>query len=502
MPRTKKQAPSASSPTVESSLPQLEGFDAWLEAEMEKWRVPGVAVAVVHKGDVVLSKGYGWRDVDKKLPVTPETLFAIGSCSKAFTTFDIALLAQEGKLDWDKPVRNYLPTFRLYDPVASENATPRDITSHKTGLPRHDFMWYGSPFTRDELFDRLQYIQPNTAFRSSYYYQNLMYMTAGILVGRVAGSSWEQFTQERIFDRLGMKDSNFSVADSEKSSNASLPYDIRDDKVVAVPFRNLDNCGPAGSINSNLVDMLKWLKLHMTGKHEGEELLPQAALKEMHSPQTIIPTTPDMLWTEYDDVKHTTYALGWAVQAYRGRTMVRHTGGIDGFITVVSFLPDDDIGVIILTNLDGNNLSSVIHFDLYDRLLGLERQPWSERIETFFNKLREQGEKGKQEALASARKRTKPSHAVADYAGTYTHPAYGDFKVTFDGKGLEATYNGLEATLTHHHYDVFQMQGKKNFDFFLLVQFDSDIQGNVSGITAQLEPTVEPIRFTRSSGGE
>ncbi|MEP7293964.1 MAG: serine hydrolase domain-containing protein, partial [Chloroflexota bacterium] len=283
----------------------LEGFDGWIEAEMAKWQIPGVAVAIVYKGEVVLSKGYGWRDVNRQLPVTPETLFAIGSCSKAFTTFDIALLVEEGKLDWDKPVRSYLPTFRLYDPVASEQATPRDITSHKTGLPRHDLVWYGSPHTRDELFDRLQYIQPNTPFRSRYYYQNLMYMTAGILVGRVAGTSWEQFTQERILDKLGMNDTNFSVTESEKSANASLPYELYEEEVVAIPFRNLDNAGPAGSINSNLVDMLRWLRLHMTGKHEGEQLLPQAALRQTHTPQTISPITPDLLWSEYHEVEHT-----------------------------------------------------------------------------------------------------------------------------------------------------------------------------------------------------
>lgn len=498
MPRKKKDSVSEVVP-----VPQLEGIDEWIETERKKWRVPGVAVAVVYKGKVVHAKGYGLRDVKQKLPVTPETLFAIGSCSKAFTTFDIALLVQDGKLDWDTPVRSYLPTFRLYDPVASEQATPRDITSHKTGLPRHDFMWYGSPFTRDELFDRLQYIQPNTPFRSKYYYQNLMYMTAGILVGRVAGSSWEQFTQERILDRLGMKDTNFSVSESEKASNASLPYDIHDDKVVAIPFRNLDNAAPAGSINSNLVDMLKWLKLHMTGSHEGEELLPPAALKELHTPQTVIPITPDVLWSECPEVEHTTYALGWASQTYRGHTMVRHTGGIDGFISVVSFLPNDDMGVIILTNLSGSNLSSVIHFELYDRLLGLGSLPWSDRIKDFGDKQQAQGEKGRQEAIDSAKKGTSPSHDLAAYAGTYTHPAYGDFKVTYSRKkGLEAVYNGIETTLNHHHYDVFQMQGKKDSDLFLLVQFDSDFQGNVACLTAPLEPTVEPLRFTRSSGGE
>lgn len=490
--------------TKQKTTPQtlLEGFDEWLEKEMATWKIPGVAIAIIYKGEVILSQGYGWRDVEKQLPVTPETLFAIGSCTKAFTTFDIALLVEKGKLNWDTPVRNYLPAFRLYDPIASAEATPRDIVSHKTGLPRHDFMWYGSSYTRDELFNRLQYIQPNTPFRSRYYYQNLMYMTAGVLVEEVTGTSWEQFTQKHILDRLGMNDSNFSVSVSEKAENASLPYELRDDAVVAVPFRNIDSIGPAGSINSNLVDMLKWLKLHMTCKHEGEELLPYAALKEMHTPQTISPITPDLLWHEYHDVEHTTYALGWASQTYRGHTMIRHTGGIDGFISSVSFLPHEDIGVILLTNLDGNAGANVIHYHLYDRLLGLDHLPWSERVKNFFDKQKEKGEQAKQEAIASAKPGTSPSHPLADYAGTYEHPAYGMLKVVYDGIGLEVSRDGIEFRLTHHHYDVFQLQGKNNFDMFLLVNFTSDTQGNIQRFSAGFEPMVEPIIFERSSGGE
>ena len=259
---------------------------------MAKWQVPGAAVAVIYKGEVVLSQGYGLRDVAKNLPVTPETLFAIGSCTKAFTSFDIALLVEEGKLGWDTPIREYLPDFRMYDPVATEQMTARDITSHRSGLPRHDFLWYGSSFDREELYRRLQYLKPNKPFRSGYEYQNLMFMLAGYLVGKVTGTSWEAFTQQRILDRLGMSDTNFSVSVSETAANAALPYEFKDESVQAIPFRNIDNVAPAGSINSNLVDMVKWLALHMQGD---ESFLPGAALKQMHAPHTPIPVTPDQL---------------------------------------------------------------------------------------------------------------------------------------------------------------------------------------------------------------
>ena len=476
------------------TIPVLEGFENWLEAEMAKWNVPGVAVAVIHKGEVVLSKGYGLRDVEKNLPVTPETLFAIGSCTKAFTSFDIALLVEEGKLAWDTPIREYLSDFRMFDPVASEQMTARDLASMRGGLPRHDFLWYGSSFSREALYQRLQYLQPNKPFRSGYEYQNLMFMLAGYVVGKVAGTSWEAFTQERIMDRLGMSDTNFSVSVSETAANASLPYELRGVAVEAIPFRNIDNVAPAGSINSNLVDMLKWLRLHMQGD---DSFLPKDALKRMHAPHTVIHVTPDLLWSEYPEVEHTAYALGWVSQTYRGHTMIRHGGGIDGFISSVSFLPHDDIGIIILTNLGENALVPAIHFNLCDRFLGLGQLPWSDRIKGFEDKLKAAGEEGKQKTIASRILGTRPSHALADYAGTYEHPGYGTLTIRLDDDALKVKTILLDLNLAHHHYDVFTLTGKGEVEMFMLTSFASDLTGKVVSFSAPFEPNGAPIIFVR-----
>lgn len=326
-----------------------------------------------------------------------------------------------------------------------------------------------------------------------------MYMTAGLLVGRTDGTSWETFTQKRVLDTLGMKDTNFSVTESEKSGNAALPYETRDENVVAVPYRNIDNVAPAGSINSNLVDMLKWLRLHMTGKHEGTELLPFAAIKEMHSPHTIMPITPETVMYEYTDVGHMAYGLGWASSVYRGKMMVWHTGGIDGFSALVSFMPNEDIGVILLTNLGGNSGMSPIYYQLYDRLLGLEALPWSERVKAFVDKAKGAGAKAKQDVIDSAKPNTSPSHLLADYAGSYEHPAYGTMTVTYDGERLEMSGKTLGFKLTHHHYDVFRLEGKDDDgdEMFLLVQFASDLNGEIQRFSAGFEPTVAPIVFQR-----
>ena len=195
--------------TALATAQKLDGFDAFANQELRDWKCDGFAIAVVKDGKVILSKGYGLRDVKKNLPVTEKTLFAIGSSTKSFTVTSMGVLVDQGKLDWDKPVRDYLPDFRLWDQFATERMTPRDLVTHRSGLPRHDLMWYNSPFSREELFSRLRYLEPNKDFRTTFQYQNLMFMTAGYLAGHVAGTSWEQLVHDVIFEPLGMTSLEF-----------------------------------------------------------------------------------------------------------------------------------------------------------------------------------------------------------------------------------------------------------------------------------------------------
>ncbi len=471
----------------------LAGFDEYIAAEIEKYHTPGLAVAIVYKGEVVLSKGYGLRDVDKNLPVTPETVFAIGSCSKAFTTLAMAQLVEDGKLDWDKPVKNYIPSFKLYDPVASDHMTPRDLVCHRSGLPRHDSMWYGAAFSRAELFERLQYLQPSQPFRYVFQYQNLMYMAAGYLVEAVAGMSWEEFTQKRILDPLGMTSSNLSVEDSKTLENASQPHAYKDKQIKTIPFRNLDAIAPAGSINSNLVDMLKWLKMHMAGD---ETLLPKDKLKALYDPHVFMPILPENPVYGYNEIGYSSYALGWAVQMYRGHQMIRHTGGIDGFITSVSFLPDDDLGVIVFGNESGTNLPVTVTLNIYDRFFGLDVIPWSERIQQKADEAEKMGAQAKEKFAAARVSGTQPSHPLSDYAADYAHPGYGTVSVTQNGDALQAKFNHYNLAVTHYHYDTFEMN---NDDLNLVGSFSTDPGGKIAQLSLPLEPTVAPIVFTRAN---
>ena len=210
------------------------------------------------------------RNVEENLPVTPNTIFAIGSSSKAFTATSAAIAVEDGKLEWDKPVREYLPTFKMKDDFASERMTLRDLLCHRSGLPRHDLSWYNTPATREQIIDRVRYLEPTSDFRTNFQYQNLMYMTAGYLAGLVDGTTWEELVRERIFKPLGMTHSQFSVEDSQKSDNYALPYNEKDDKVKKIEFRNIDTVGPAGSINSNVVDMIEWVRLQLKKGKVGE----------------------------------------------------------------------------------------------------------------------------------------------------------------------------------------------------------------------------------------
>lgn len=483
--------------SAQQAKERLKGFDEFAAKTLEAWKTPGAAVAVIADGEVVHSAGYGLRDVAKNLPVTPETLFAIGSCTKAFTAFDLGLLVDEGKLAWNTPVQHKLPTFRLKDSVATATANAKDLLMHRTGLPRHDNAWYGSPHNREELMERLHTFQPSLGFREAFQYNNLMYMAAGYLAGHVGGSSWETLTKERIFDPLGMTHSNFSVHVSEKADNAAQPYLWTHDAATLVPFRDLDHIAPAGAINSNLIDMAPWLLMHLNGGvHNGKQIIKPETLKQMHAPHIAMPLPPESPWITYPVVQNTTYALGWAGQTYRGRTMVRHTGGIDGFITFVSFLPEEGVGTIIFTNVGLDLPAAALHCHVYDRLLDLDQPDWNERMKLHYAKLNEMGEKAKAGFIDTRKPDTQPAHPLADYAGEYEHAGYGKITVSVDGTRLVATFNGITYTGDHHHYEVFRLENEDR-EMLLPVMFTGGFGGEIAGVQIPLEPTVEPILFAR-----
>lgn len=477
-------------------------FSAFVLKTLAEWKVPGVGIAVVKGEKIILAEGYGLRDVPNKLPVTPRTIFAIGSSSKAFTATALGILMDEGKLDWDKRVRDYLPTFRLQDESAAAQMTPRDLLCHRSGLARHDLAWIGSAFSRKELFDRMRFLEPNADFRSIFQYNNFMFMTAGHLAGEVTGSTWEDVVRTRIFEPLGMKDSYFSVEESRKKPDVSFPYGEKEDKAIELPFRNLDAMGPAGSINSNVLDMAQWVLLNLNkGKTGDKQVISEARLAEIHSPQMVIQESAFRILEKFPEMFTSSYGLGWIITQYRGHTWIHHGGNVDGFTAFVTFFPRDDIGVVVLSNMNGSFVPEIIALNVADRLLELDQVPWSGRYMEIRDKGKAQSEKRKAEADKDRKTGTRPSHPLEDYAGEYVHPAYGPLAVLKDGDGLRMTRNGMTFTATHYHYDVFDISTEAiGTKLTFKASFALDLKGSVASVSVPfaLTPGVKDIVFTRT----
>lgn len=477
----------------------LAGFDEFVEQVREAWQIPGLAVAIVQDGKVIHARGYGFRDLERKLPVTPDTLFAIGSVTKSFTVTVLGTLAEEGKFDWDKPVREWLPGFRLHDAMAAERTTPRDLVTHRSGLPRHDLLWYGSSLTRQEMFARLRYLEPSRDFRSAYQYQNLMFLTAGILAEQLSGMKWEELIRQRILAPLEMSRSNFSVAASQRDENFSWPYAKIKDEVRRVPFRVLDEIGPAGSINSSVAEMSRYLLLHLgKGKYGEKTVVSESFVAQMQMPQMVIqqPQT-------FEEVGHTSYGMGLFVTQYRGVKLVHHGGGIDGFIALISLLPQKNVGVVVLTNLSPNAAPPVITYSVFDRLLGLEPVNWLERVREQEKKQRDAAEEARKRRLTPRQEGTRPSHAPESYAGEYEHPGYGVVAIANSGEKLTARFNSFTAPLEHFHFDVFQApELPANPLSEMKFTFAMDARGEIDRVSAPLETGVPEIVFTRRPKAE
>jgi CubicO group peptidase (beta-lactamase class C family) len=476
-------------------LAKLKGFEAFVNRILAEHKVPGVAISIVKDGKLLYAQGFGLKDIQNGLKVTPHTLFGIGSCSKAFTATTMGILVDEGKLEWDKPVRYYMPTFTLSDPVTSEQMKARDLVCHRSGLPRHDKMWYKSPLSRRELFDRLRYLDFSRGFREVYQYNNLMFMTAGILVESVAGGPWEEFARKRILDPLGMTETNFSVEDSRKAADFALPYQESNGKAEAVPFCNVDAIAPAGAINSNVLDMARWVLMNLnkgTFGDKGEKrIISEAALAQIHSPQVVIPDSP-----KYDELFYGSYAMGWRIGAYRGHLLVFHGGSIDGFSATVSMMPKAGIGIVLLNNLEDAAINATLAYNIYDRLLGMNPIDWNARINEDQAKAKADAEKTKKESEKDRKPDTKPSHPLEDYVGTYEHPAYGPFAIRKDEDHLAAEFHSMTFALSHFHYDTFLLKNDlAGLDERLTFIIDS--RGDIGSLAIKLEPAVKEIVFQR-----
>lgn len=473
----------------------LSGFDKIVKDGLEGLKVPGAAMAVVVEDEIVFCEGWGFRDAENKVPLTADTLMAIGSSSKAFTTFAMGALVDQGKLDWEAPVRTYIPWFKLYDSFASERLTPRDLVTHRSGLPRHDLLWYNNlEITREELVRRLAFLEPTADLRTRFQYNNLMFLTAGYLVETLTGKSWEKSLKDLVLSPLGMARTNFSVIDSQKDDNFAFPYREEKGKFIRMPFRDITTVGPAGSINSTVREMAQWVMVHLNnGKYMGKQILNRQTVQDMHLAHMPTGGTPALR-----EVTPADYGLGWFVDSYRGHRRFHHGGNIDGFSALVSVLPDDSVGFVVLTNMNGTALPELLVRHASDLILGAEDRNWIAQAVA----RRAQGEQAEKEAEKNKGTRqvkgTKPAHDIDQYTGIYHHPGYGDLEVSLNDKKLSFIFNAITTPLEHWHYETFN-GGEADDPTFkdFKINFRTDVNGRVAALEMAIEPTMDPQTFKK-----
>lgn len=457
-----------------------KAVDVIIQEALKEWQVPGVAVAIVKDDKVVYLEGHGVRELGKPEPITPDTLFAIASVTKSFTAAAVATMVDDGKMAWDDPVRKHLDFFRLSDPLASDQATLRDLLSHRTGLAGHNELWVDSPWDREELIRRAGYLKLAQPFRSTWQYQNLMYLAAGMAAGAANKSSWEELVQRRLFDPLGMTGANFSARTTERSPNHASPH--KNGKVI--PFRDLDVAGPFVSINASAKDIAKWVRFQLgDGTFDGKRVMSEAQLKEMHTPQVVMNRQHELLESLLPDHNFFSYGLGWFVNDYRNHVLVWHSGDIDGFSALVTLVPKSKVGIVILSNLDSSYMRYALQYNLLDYILGLPKTDWSAWQKGVFEKVMAALRAGTKSLEEGRHKDTKPSHELAAYVGTYEEPAYGKVAISLVDGALQLQWNRINGPLSHFHYDTFitspdgppTMQSQP-------IQFTLGVDGGVSSL--------------------
>ena len=440
-------------------------LDAYVASSMKTFDVPGMAVAIVKDGKIVVAKGYGIRKLGDPTPVDEFTMFGIGSNTKAFTTAALATLVDEGKLSWDDPVYQRLPGFVMYDPYVSHEMTIRDLLTHRSGMGLGEgdlLFWPHSTYSREDVIYKLRFMKPQSSFRSHYAYDNLLYMTAGQIIPAVTGISWDDYIRQRIFAPLGMNHSNVSNQAFKPGDDYAFPHSNVDGKLQVIPFGNLENAGPAGSINSSAADMAKWVQLQLNrGKLVDREgrLFTEQRSKEMWSAQTILPVRDPPPPLEGLRANFADYALGWGLRDYHGRKLVGHTGGVGGFVSRVMLVPEENLGVVVLTNAEESGAFDSILYHVVDHYFQLPPTDWIAAYKTVNDKEEKDAAETMKKAEGSRDANSKPSLPLEKYAGVYVDAWYGPITIKSENSGLVITFDHtptMIGDLQHWQHDTFK----------------------------------------------
>lgn len=480
----------------------LEEFSKTMENLRDSWNVPAVSCVALKDNEIVFTGAIGLRDIEKQLPMTTQTLQPIGSTTKAFTSTSVAMLVNEGKLEWDTPLQKIYPKFMMKDPVISTKITLVDMLSHRTGLPRHDFVWWHDEFMYDMIFERLPHLDLSSDLRTTFQYCNLMYNAAAALVEEISGEKYSSFVKKRIFTPLKMNAVS-SIDEMVRRKDYARGYleikgvktEVKYDEIANAQY--LAATG-AGEINASIADMGNWLKFHLNkGKVSKKELIAPENLTKTHKSvimggyDTIDQWIPGQEW-----VKQPAYALGWQTDVYRGYNRVRHGGHTDGSSTEMCFLPEKGVGVGVIVNEYGCPLTVAVANLVIDQALGLDTLDWSSLFKPAFDADKKAFDESKKHSDSLKRLDTKPTRSMEEYQGNYYHPGYGVYSIQHNGEHLSLKLGSHIFELEHHHYDTFRLYLER-FDARELLTFHSESSGDIESFTIRIEARLPPIRFTR-----
>jgi CubicO group peptidase (beta-lactamase class C family) len=481
--------------------PRLQSLNRLIKNVLEEWNIPGCAVVIVEKNEVIFSGGFGYRELGSKSLVDEHTIFPIASCTKAFTASLIGILEEEGKIDIDKPANSFLPILNFSDPLLTLQVTPRDMLTHRTGIPRHDCSWFGfENASRDSLVQLIQYFPKSAGLREKFQYSNYMYVALGAMAEHIEnGKSWEEQLKERFFIPLGMNSTSAFGDYLLKSENRGYPHEVAFDmKPVEVPFDPAQNMGPCGSINTNIEDISKWLITWINGgRYKDREIIPKKFFSQAISTQWGSPSGPS------GKIQYLGYGLGWNLAVYRGHYSVFHGGSDNGFSSQILFLPSDSLGIAIFANKRKSDALMIMANLICDKILNLPYYDWnSNQIETYKKELKKL--KDQFEFVDSSSSFHPPSHPLDDYSGNYWNPGYGQITIFHKGDSLVGKYGSMNVRFRHNAYDAFKVYIYLSEELFGKIDvinrpavFHQNSGGEISELTILLERAVDPIIFRK-----
>ncbi len=477
-----------------------DGLEEWIEAERERWEIPGLAVAIVQGDEVLLAKGFGYLDLDRSREVDADTQFGIASLSKAMTATALGMLVDEGKLDWDDRVIDHLPGFRLPDPWVTEQVTVRDLLSHRVGVGR----LFGNRLTfmpgasRDEALAALRHHDFEQPFRQGYVYSNAMYVVAGAVLEAVSGEPWEDFVEARLLAPMGMSRSNARLG--ELDDNAARPHQEIRGELVEIQRRDWSWGAPAAAVNSTANDLARWMRYNLAGELDDLSLLSTEVLEAIHAPANLIGLDQDYLGIN-------AYGLGWGIGRYQSFHVKRHGGATDGINSLLWLIPELDLGIAVSANRF-TGFNTALARSVVDRMAGLEPTDWSEKLLQDELESRAEAAEARDEIERQRQTGTQPSHRLESFVGDYQHPLYGSAEVRADNGTLKLRLwqdDSQTLVLEHWHHDTFRARWINPAQREKFVWFQTGEDGKPAELKVRftlrplaLEEGIYPADYTRT----